>query len=29
MILEHNIEKLRRRYGTKYTNEAAQRRADK
>ena len=28
-ILEHNIEKLRRRYGTKYTNEAAQRRADK
>jgi NTP pyrophosphatase (non-canonical NTP hydrolase) len=29
MILEHNIEKLKKRYGTKYTNEAAQRRADK
>jgi len=28
-ILERNIEKLRRRYGNKYSNEAAQARADK
>jgi len=28
-VLQQNIEKLRKRYGEKYTNAAAQRRADK
>ena len=28
-VLQQNIEKLRKRYGKTYTNEAAQRRADK
>ena len=28
-VLQQNIEKLRKRYGETYTNEAAQRRADK
>lgn len=29
MVLEHNITKLRKRYGGSYSNEAAQERADK